>query len=386
MSSEHPEYVTDDNVAEFAKTRNEVESRTTQRHGEIRAGHAPDILMPYAKVYLGLYLDIDNRNEPRHRVHLLASDELTDCIFGGFLATLSHVDLPDARVIGQHMAQNDRMATGFIVLAGMHYLLQEKGMDAVMSLPDPTLRAALCFHYANKSNLPAPWADRLIETRHDIAVPVFNALWSSLAEHSIRYMPALPHILDTPSLHPILHDTVLPLLQHWQHCSDKELRKLLFFAFRFADHDQLLELSRTAIQDEEALSIKKRVFWMASAFLLSPDEFAILLTDYCHAQRQKILPLLDFSVDILTDTRASHLDKNPALLAALIRIIAPAFPRVEHMHGNLDDISSRVLWLFDQLAECRGDDAVQAVKRLQKVRVMKIYADVLKDISKRVSA
>ena len=385
MSSDHKEYVTDDNEVEFAKTRDDVEARTSTRHDEIRAGQALDILMPYAKAYLGLYLDIDNRNEPGHRVHLLAPDDLTDCIFAGFRATLNNTDLPDAYTIGQQMAVGNRMANGFVVLAAMHLRQEEEGMDSVMALPEPCLRAALCYHYANKSNLPAPWVDWLIESRHDIAVPVFNALWSSLAAHNIRYMPALPHILDTPALYPILHDTVLPLLGQWQVCSDKELRKLLFFAFRFADHEQLLELARKALLDENALSIKKRVFWMASAYLLSPVEFTALLTDYCHAQRQKILPLLDFSVDILTDTTASHLEKNPELLAGLIRIIAPTFPRVEHMHGNIDDISSKVLWLFDQLAQCRGSNAALAVKRLQKVRVMKIYADVLKDISNRIS-
>jgi hypothetical protein len=384
MSSEHTEYVTDDNEVEFAKTRDDVEARTSSRHDDIRSGQALDILMPYAKAYLGLYLDIDNRNEPRHRVHLLASDELTDCIFDGFRATLVHPALPDAQAIGQQMAIGNRMATGFVVLAAMHMQLEEDGLESVMTLPEPTLHAALCYHYANKSNLPAPWVDRLIESRHDIAIPVFNALWSSLAAHHIRYMPALPHILETATLHPILHDTILPLLEQWQDCSDKELRTLLFFAFRFADHEQLLGLARTALQDEQALSIKKRVFWMATAFLLAPVEFTTLLSDYCHAQRQKILPLLDFSVDILTDTAATQLDRNPDLLAGLIRIIAPAFPRVEHMHGKIDDISSKVLWLFEQLAQCRGDRAEQAVKRLQKVRVMKIYADVLKDISTRI--
>ncbi len=380
------EYLSDENVTEFAKTREKVEAATADRHEAVCAGEAIDVLLPYAKVYLGLYLDVDNRNPPEKRVQLLAPPSLAPCIYEGLHAVLVHGGLPEPAVIAGQMARGKRLAVGFIALAAAHRLVEIDGIDTLLALPDERLAALLCFHHANKSALPAPWIEHLLTARHDIAAGVYQVLWTTLARHGLRFMPGLPHVLDTPALHPILASTIVPLLEEWHDCADKELRRLLGFALRLADHEALLALSVRALADESALPIRKRVYWMATAFLLSPDTWALPLTDYCHGQRQKVLPLLDFCVDMLTDCAATRLQADATRLAALVRIIAPVFPRVQALDGQLDDISRKVLWLFDRLAACRGADAEQAVRRLLKVRVMKIYADVLKDILAQMQA
>lgn len=374
----------DDDSVDFAETRKDVEDRLADRIEEVRSGKAIDVLAPYAKVYLGLYLDIDNRNEPHKRVQLLANPELALVILEGFEAVLYSQDLPTTEEIASAFSNDQRLPIGFVVLAGMHrYCLGEE--DKLECLSPITRQAALCFHFSNRSNLATAWHQRIMEQYQQESAVSLCEYWSVLVKNNVNALPAFQALLDQERRSIILEYALLPLLRIWDPCRFDILRAMLLKAIRVSDKNQLLQISSEKLVDDQSIPIKKYVLWLTTAFVLSPTMYAGTLSSYTNQTRLKILPMLDFVIDVLNSQSENEVLLDADAIAQLLRIIAPAFTRNEHAQGGLDAISQKVLSLFDRLAEDKSAQASKAIRTLRKVRTMKNYADVLKDIQLRQS-
>jgi hypothetical protein len=114
---------------------------------------------------------------------------------------------------------------------------------------------------------------------------------------------------------------------------------------------------------------------------LSPEEFGQHLANYIGRVKQKVLPLLDFMMKVEASDSGSQIQFSPMMDAQLLRIIAPIFPPQEHSYGHMGgiDVNSRnVMRLFHKLATDPHPEAPEAITWLRKVRVMKIYTNVIK--------
>lgn len=374
MSSLDSKYAAD--FKEHEITRIDNDRTLLPKLDAIRDGQDVESLERFAKAYLGMYLDIDNTIPPQDRIVILANAALADAIRQGFEAVLNRGNFPDEITIADAMMNEQPLAIGYILLAALD-LLADQPRYAMATLPTPTIRAAICFHYAAKTELQDRWFGQILSLRQDDVAQTLIAFWQQLIARDCDHLPGLYHIIKDERHDAITQHVVLPVLASLQHCRKGVLRDLLQAAMRVCDHAALLQVCETALQHWPPADPSRYTPWLTTAFLLRPEHYAMPLADYCGYSKEKILPLLDFSVLVLQSDQQQRLALHAQVYAQLLRIIAAKFTPQLDRYGNLSDITQKVMYLFYRLATASDADAPAAIQRLTRVRVMKLYNGIL---------
>ncbi|NOY67065.1 MAG: hypothetical protein GXP13_06610, partial [Gammaproteobacteria bacterium] len=197
-----------------------------------------------------------------------------------------------------------------------------------------------------------------------------------LEESGSEKKPGFREILYKPEYDLILQAIVLPVLRVFPHLNKYFLRNLLYAAFRYSSLSELLCICQQHIDLEKNMPVANRVYWLSTAYLLSPEEHETILFDYVGRTREKALPLLDY-VDALMSSGDQRLNITSDMLANLIYMVAPKFKPVRDKFGNLDDNVQKIIRLFDALHSDKSTSARQAISKLRKIRVMRLYSDYL---------
>jgi len=368
----------------FAQARKENDERLLGQLDTLRNGEDMQVLEPFARAYLGMFYEIEERLAPADKVAMLANREVSDAVLAGFVAALQRDDIPLPYEIGDRLAKDESISAGYVVLAGMDRLMQINP-EQVEQLSGSLLQSALCFHFANQTSQNDAWFDKLLADTA-ISAPALNGFWQGLINNNAQMLPGLRKLLADPEYAELNREVLLLVLIHWQNCKMKTFKELIFSALRYVEHDELLQAARDLINDPNGIKEEnKRLYWLAIAFLLSPEEFAQDLSTYIGREKQKVLPLLDFMMRVNGPDAGTGIGLSPMMSAQLLRIVAPIFPPQEHSYGHLGgiDVNSRnVMRLFHRLATDTRPEAAEALKWLRKARVMKIYNNVLKHAEK----
>lgn len=363
--------------AEFEKdyrdheaTRIDNDRRLAPMEDRLRSAEAVDELERFAKAYLGMYLDLDNHIAPRDRIFVLANEALAEAILEGFVRVLGRRDLPSPEQIADSMLSDDRYAIGYVILAGLDILSINDELD-IDAIDEGVLQAAICFHYAYKTEQQDKWVSEALNNKQAILGEPLKRFWLHLVEQDLDYLPGLQDIISSDRHRQIGDDIVMPLLESWSRCRKPLLKQLLYYALWYLDHDRLLQLAAPAIEQEDSANITRNVYWLASAYLIDPRGYEQMLIDYCGRSKEKILPLLDFVEGALNCPQGEAMSIGAQGYATLLRVIAPKLSPQQDRYGNLSDSTQKVMWLFYKLAEQDRDG--KAVNWLRDVRVMKLY-------------
>lgn len=374
MYTANPKYAAD--YKEHEVTRIENDRTLLPKLSAIRAGQDIEALERFAKAYLGMYLDIDNNIPPRDRIYILANENLADNIRQGFEAVLNQAHFPDEANIAEAMSNEQSIAVGYILLAALD-LFADDPRYAIDKLPSATIRTAICFHYAAKTELQDKWFAQVLQQRQDDVAQALAAFWQHLLARDSDHLPGLYQIIRHPQYDAISERVLLPVLGKLRHCRKGVLRDLLHAALRVTDHGELFKICKQALTSWSSADPSRYILWLSTAFLLQPDEYDMLLADYCGRSKEKILPLLDFSVLVLQGDKPQRLPLRADAYAQLLRIIAAKFTPQLDRYGDLCDNTQKVMYLFYRLAMATNADAASAITRLGQVRVMKLYKDIL---------
>ncbi len=361
---------------EYQIARHESEKNFLPQIEAIRQGTAIAILERFARVYLGLMYDLDNSMQPAERMALLAGESLTEALLEGFVNVLNNPPVPDIQRLGEDYVRNAQGAQGYILLAAAD-ILYRQSMARITGLDRERQQVLLCLHYTHTSYVRAPWAEALL-LRPEISVPVLNTLWAAILAQGGKTLPAYLRVFRSNDTFGIVNQTVIPLLVHWHSCRRKYLVELLYAAFHYASHEELLTVAREKLADPDALDETRYMYWYATAFILKPDEFGPQLATHAGRAKLKVLPLLDFVIGLVRPDQQDVLPVAPMCIAQALRIIAPVFPPHTDCLEGLDINTQNVLWLFYLLASDHGKEAQAALKWLRKARVMKICSGILK--------
>jgi len=365
---------------EHAGTRAENDRNLSGKLAQIKTGDDIDSLERFAKGYLGMFLDLDNTIPPRQRISILANPELAQAIEQGFESFLSAGDYPDPQQIADSMLDEKPMAIGYILLAALD-LFSEEQRYQVKQLNDATIIAAVCFHYAYKTELTDRWLHHVMQTRQAQVADALSIFWQQLTIRNTDHLPGLYEIISHQQYDAIAEQVVLPVLQTWRTCRKSTLRDVLHAALRVADHRSLLQICETALEEWNAAEPALYILWLATAFLLAPDKYDMLLSDYTGRSKEKVIPLLDFTVMVLLTDNQQRLLLSADAYAHLLRIIAAKIAPQYDRYNNLCDNTQKVMYLFYRLATCNDEDTAAAIRRLGRVRVMKLYQSILEFVA-----
>ena len=253
----------------FEVTRLENDERLLSELESIRTAENIQVLVPFAKAYLGMFYVIDSELPPTDKVRLLANNELAEAVFKGFIASLERASLPAIEDIGSAMAEQKELPEGYVMLAGLD-LLATASLKDIAALPPATIEAVTGFYFSNKVNHKSHWFDYLF--RHHKAMVVANIVkyWVAMLKNNAVYLPGIDLVLGTKPDELILEQGILPLLQNWKNCKEKTLFRLLLLAFQYSDLQALLLVAEEKLADEEKLTEKAQLYWTASACFISP--------------------------------------------------------------------------------------------------------------------
>lgn len=367
---------------DFELTRKENDERLLSQIGSIRSAENIQALIPFAKAYLGLFYVIDSALDAQEKVKLLANNELAAAVLDGFKASLLRVDIPSVESIGCAMAERKEFPEGYVILAGLDVIATESIKD-VINLDITIMESAVGFHFSNKINCRNSWFDFLLAQHKNKVIAALSKYWIAMLDNNATYLPGRNLVFsETPDIDVIQH-SILPLLEHWQNIKVKTLFQLLQLAFEYSDAEEFLFVCGRVLSHDELLNEKTRLYWIATAYLLSPDEYSARLTAYVGRVKLKTMPLLDFITGILANHKKINIEFSDKMVIQLLRMIAPVFPPQQHVYGAIGslDINSRnVMLMFHHLAYSNEKNVINDIKGLRKARVMKIYSGVIDNL------
>ena len=369
-------------VLDFELTRTENDTQLLPLIETIKNGENIRVLIQFAKAYLGMFYVIDSELEPEEKVKLLANKELSEAIFQGFQVVLNRTDLPSIEEIGQAMAEQKEYQQGYVVLAGLDISTRTSNKK-ITDFPQVLIDSAIGFHFSNKINHVNTWFDYLLNNEKNIVAASLCRYWVAMLKNKATYLPGRDLVLGSEPDITITQYCILPVLESWPHCKAKILFQLLQTAFKYSEAENLLKVCETILTQDENLTEKTRLYWIATAYLLAPDKYFARMSDYVGRVKIKVMPLLDFIVQVMLNKNETSINLSDKQVVQLLRIIAPIFPPQQHVYGVLGglDINSRnVMLLFYQLACSENENVITDIKSLRKARVMKIYAAVIDNL------
>ncbi len=367
---------------DFELTRSENDEALLSQIDSIKTAENIQVLIPFAKAYLGMFYVIDKEFPEKEKINLLANDALADAIIGGFLSSLNCKKLPSIEKIAHAKVEQKEYAEGYVILAGLD-LVAKKSLADINELSFDIVEKAIGFHFSNKSGYHDIWFDYLLAEHKDKIIPAISRYWVAMLKNNATYLPGRNLVLgEQPDIEIIQH-CILPLLDNWIHCKAKILAQLLHLAFKYSNVDEFLTVCERVLEDDESLNERTRLYWLATAYLIAPDKYFSHLSAYAGRVKLKIMPLLDFVVLILNDANQINIKFSTKIIIQLLRMIAPVFPPQHHIYGALGalDINSKNIMLMFYYLVCSNDNNVAAeLKLLRKARVMKIYSAVIDNL------
>ena len=369
---------------DFELTRFENDEKLLPQLAAIKSAENIQVLIPFAKAYLGMFYVIDKELPEKEKVKLLANDELAEAIFDGFLSSLKLSELPSLENIGAAIPEKTEFHEGYVILAGLD-LVARNSLEDILKLNQDIIEKGIGFHFSNNSGYQDIWFDYLLTEHKHRVVSALSKYWVAMLKNKANYLPGKNLVLgDKPDIE-ITQSCILPILNNWHNCKAKTLVQLLHLAFKFAEKNEFLATCEQALKNDANLNERTRLYWIAAAYLISPEKYFAKLSSYVGRVKLKIMPLLDFVILIMRDQGRVNINLDTKIIVQLLRMIAPIFPPQHHVYGALGalDINSKnVLLMFHFLVSTKDTDANNEIKSLRKARVMKIYSDVIDDLLK----
>ena len=358
-------------------TKIENDQRLANQLQEIQIASKPELLEPFAKAYLGLYLEIDASFSPEQRIKFIAGENLYRSVMLGLHSVLNNIEfLPSITEIGRSMASDKRMELGYVLLVSMDLYLkdQEDINKAILNIKPEMLSAVLCFHFANSSGFKNKWWFDVVSLQPKLVAKTLQAFWIPLMDKGVRLLPGLKELLKTQQGQQLIGEIILPILSGWAGYKKKSLNILLAIALRYAEPNKFLPIVENILQTDNKLNPRMRMVWLTCAFIIKPEAYWQQMQDYSYRSKEKLLPLLDFSIALLDEI---HIEVN--ILSKIIRLVAPKFPPHIDDFGALAANPQKTLRLFYEMAN-REESIVLELAWLRSARVMKIVSPILDEV------
>jgi hypothetical protein len=335
----------------------------------IRSGAPTQALVTLAKVYFGLFYDVDRDASSKDRLIAFTNPEIAATALDGFVAALRHPDIPSPKMIGESQAEGQEYLIGFPVLAGLDVLATRSFADA-RSLPASTLQSALAFHYAIVTDREREWVDPLIESQPDLTAEALKAYWCPLLAHSSKNIMGLYELVHEDVMKPVVQRVSLTLLKDYPNAQEDSLELLLHAALRHGDRAELLSYTYHVLTNHNPLTDDNRSLWYAVAFALDYGSVKSALAKHIRGKAEQAARILNFlcpSHGIKSDT---PYPLPIAALASLIAMMGPIFdPRNLRRTGWVtirgpEGAASSIQSLIHRLAKDLTHEAAMALTEL----------------------
>lgn len=337
----------------------------TARLDPLRAGKINSDSVHLAQLYFGLFDDVERGLDPKSRLITYTNEEIASVGVNNFIACL-RTTLPSPYDIGLAQNESKHYQIGYVVLAGMDALYKDD-LATIFRLPSATIQSALAFRYTRMASDNAEWVEEVIANRINDAADGLKQFWRALLSGGSKDIPGLLELNSNKSMRPIALRVAIPLLNEFPSCDSDCLQVLMECALLYNCHEELLEMARATLTDEEKrLAVEARTVWQTTAFILSPKEEESNLVQWVRVNGDQDIVMLRFVLPERfggQDAIQHHLP--PTALACLIRLSGPKFDSDAVGFSTIARGAAIIRYLIDRLKNVLSHEATELLVDLR---------------------
>jgi len=265
----------------------------------IRRGLNLEWLAHLARLYFGLYSDVDRHRTPRERISDWLGTERIEAAIDGLTASLFRQDLPDFDFMLASISAQRSYDWWYALLAGVNERWWAgSGLEA---LSDELIKTILAFSITHpvwtlednaEHRVVHPWRKALMVQRPELARDVYLAVARVQLSRLELAADGLHELLTDPALASFRPDVVLELLRDFPTAEPVRLAYMFDAALMFQSiHRELLALAETVLTGQVSVGTRQHDLWLATAYALAYARFE-------HSVRQRAAACPDFIFDL----------------------------------------------------------------------------------------
>ena len=243
-----------------------------QYRAAIESGDAAGILDHYAKVWFGLFADVDSDASPIDRLRQEVGNELADRIVEGFLQGLHKPYFNTLQDIAKTDSKQRTYNRGYLMLAALD-VVSMRGRADVLNLPDNILRLALAYEMAANLSWGAEWPSWLLADKSELVVEVLREYWRvQLGARAERLTNFYAFSEDEPRLS-VVARILGDLLGEYPRAHPRVLEDMLVNAVRYCRKDEIVLLVTNALKRRFHGDTGQRMMWIAAGFVSAEGKY-----------------------------------------------------------------------------------------------------------------
>jgi hypothetical protein len=336
-----------------------------------------------ARVYLGIFSDVDHASAPEARLIAILGDAYATMALDGLVAALNRTDAPTLQDVIDLAVEGQYMTSWHIFIAGLSERFRRTAsLDGV---PDELLRAMLAFDLTqplpdrDDGWIQHPWKQVLLRDRPELVRQAYEAVAREKLARGDRHPDGMRELLTHQALAALREDVVFGLLRDFPNAHAFPLHELLIAGLgMLSAHTALLALADHVLTGAVPIDLPQRDLWLVTAWLLSPDRRGALLQSTAQSRPEIVFNLRDFTGYNRNEAAPGP---TPSLgqIEFLIRLAGSLYPPTEHPTGvwggdrNAWDAADYVRGLVNDLSANATQAATNALARLESDAILAAY-------------
>jgi len=354
--------------------------------GAIASGAHLNGLIWAARVYLGIFRDVDHAAPPETRFDPILGDALAGMALDGLVAALNRTDAPSLQDVIDLAVQHQYMNVWHVYIAGLSERFRRT--SNLEGVPDEFLRAMLAFDLTNPVTerdgnkvtwMQHAWKQFLLRERPELVREAYEAVARAKMTRGEQHPNGMRELLTDEALAAFRESVALGLLRDFPNANTFPLHELLMAALGLpAAHGALLAVADRVLGDAAPVDQAQRDLWLVTAWLLSPDRYGDTLHGTAQSRPEIIFDLRDF-------TGYSRRESSPGPILSLgqiefaVRLAGSLYPPAGYPSGvfggdrNAWDASEYVRGLVNGLSANPTQAATDALSRLESAPILAAY-------------
>jgi hypothetical protein len=256
-----------------------------------------------ARVYLGIFDDVDRSITPDARFVPMLGDALASMALDGLVAALGRADVPSLNDVIELALQRRHHTSWHAYLAGISEYFRRT--SSLQGLSDELLRAMLAFDLTNPvlqednsriTSLEHPWKQAVLRERLELARQAYEGVARAKLALGEQHPDGMRELLTNEAFGALREGIVLGLLGDFPNANVRPLHELLMAGLGIpSTHAALLILADRVLSGTITVDQPQRDLWLVIAWLLSPEDHRLELENTAQHRPDIVFDLRDFS-------------------------------------------------------------------------------------------
>jgi hypothetical protein len=339
----------------------------------IRTGTADSgIFYNLGMAYYGRFIDFKGETPYERLIKYFEDEVLVDAILTGLTKCLERDDIPTVEEILQLNMKSKIYYLSFPIRAGLEIISRQES-NKILQLSKEKASRFLAFYFADNYGEDVDWYWELVRECPEIVAEILSKYVLIALRARKQYVSHLYSLAFDEKYSDIARQVAIPLLNGFPtRCNSKQLGsldELLKAALQYSEREQFRGLVKKKL-NLRSMNTAQRAYWLAAAFVLSPDQYEKSLIEYVGENIRRVNYLSRFFTE--RSDQVSLTNEFPEFaLALLIKLFGSscsprnwddAGKRMTSVRSNAEYISN----LINKLSMMSSDSATKAINGLIK--------------------